>query len=160
MRPLPDGRQLARRAPRAGAPETSDRGRAQRLAPVRNALLERALTPIRKLLEIDLFEDPEGETFGPMKVPGGLKRPVRLDALPQRERAAGPDRGQIGRRADPLLIARSAMDRIDAGDGLALLLGGDGGLAFASVHIASPAASLARMGSCSRRASTGGSGRR
>jgi hypothetical protein len=33
-----------------------------------------------------------------MKVPGGLKRLVRLDTLPQRERAAGPDRGKIGRR--------------------------------------------------------------
>jgi hypothetical protein len=50
------------------------------------------------LLEIDLFEDPEGEIFHSMKVPGGLKRLVRLDTLPQRERAAGPDRGKIGRR--------------------------------------------------------------
>src|SRR5580704_18797850 len=101
---------------------------------MRNPLLERALTPVGQLLEIDLFEDLEGEAFGPMNVPGGLKRPVRLDALPQRERAAGPDRGKIGRRADPLLAGLRAPDRIDAGDGLALFVGRDGGLAFASVH--------------------------
>src|SRR5580692_2170178 len=125
-----------------------------------NPLLERAFPSIGQLLEIDLFDDPEGETVGPMKVPGGLKRPVRLDALPQRERAAGPDRGKIGRRADPLLVGLRAPDRIDAGDGLALFVGRDGGLAFASVHIAIPTASLARTGSCSRRASRDGSARR
>src|SRR6185437_9794618 len=124
---------------RAGAnrPSTagpSDRRRAQRLAPMLNPFLERALAPISQLLEIDLFQDPEGETFCAVRVPGGLKRPVRLDALAQRERAAGPDRGKIGRRADPLLAGRRAPDRIDPGDRLALLVGRDGGLAFASVH--------------------------
>src|ERR1700728_1561081 len=121
--------EASRRYADAGMPViASDRGRAQHFAPVRNPLLERALAPIRKLLEIDLFEDPEGETFGPMKVPSGLKRAVRLDALPERERAAGPDRGKIGRRADPLLVGRRAPDRIHAGDGLALLVGGYGGV--------------------------------
>jgi hypothetical protein len=96
---LRSDRQLAGRTPRAGVAETSDRGAAQRLAPVRNPFFQRALAPIRKFIEIDLFEDLEGETFGPVNVSGGLKRPVGLDALPQRERAAGPDRGKIGRRA-------------------------------------------------------------
>src|SRR6185437_1043391 len=124
---------------RAGAnrPSTagpSDRRRAQRLAPMLNPFLERALAPISQLLEIDLFQDPEGDTFGAVGVPGGLKRPVRLGALPERERAAGPDRRKIGRRADPLLAGCRATDRIHAGDGLALFVGRDGGLAFASIH--------------------------
>jgi hypothetical protein len=115
--------------------ETSDRGRAaQRLAPMRDPLLERALAAVRKLLEIDFFEDFEGETLGAVSIPGGLKRFVRLDALPQRERAAGPDRGKIGRRANPLLVVCRAMDCVHAGDGFALFIGRDGGLAFASVH--------------------------
>jgi hypothetical protein len=112
----------------------SDGGRAQHLAPMLNPFFQRALATIRKFIEIDLFEDPEGEIFGPMKVPGGLKRPVGLDALPQGERAAGPDCRKIGRRADPSLVGRRASDRIDSGDGLALFIGRDGGLAFASVH--------------------------
>jgi hypothetical protein len=96
-------RRLSKQAPA----ETSDRGRAaQHFAPMLNPLLEGTLAPVSQLLEIDLFEDLEGETFRPMSVPGGLKRLVRLDALPQRERAAGPDRGQIGRRAYPLLVGR------------------------------------------------------
>ena len=40
-----------------------DRGRLQGLAPVLNPLFQRALAPIRKLLEVDLLEDPEGESF-------------------------------------------------------------------------------------------------
>ena len=93
--------------PKQAPAETSDRGRAaQHFAPMLNPLLEGTLAPVSQLLEIDLFEDLEGETFRPMSVPGGLKRLVRLDALPQRERAAGPDRGQIGRRAYPLLVGR------------------------------------------------------
>src|SRR5580692_4497858 len=111
-----------------------------------NPLLERAFPSIGQLLQIDLFDDPEGETVGALKVPGGLKRFVRLDALPQRERAAGPDRGKIGRRANPLLVGRRAPDGIHASDGLALLVGRDGGLAFASVHIATPSVSSARKG--------------
>src|ERR1700677_1173453 len=111
---------------------------------MRDPLLERALATVGQLLQIDLFEDPEGETFGPMKVPGGLKRLVRLDVLPQGEGAAGPDRGKVGRRADPLLVSRRAAARIEASDGLALLVGGDGGLAFASVHVATPSVSWAR----------------
>ena len=101
---------------------------------MRNPLLERAFAPVGQLLEIDLFEDLEGETFGAVNVPGGLKRLVRLDALPQREPAAGSDCGKIGRRADPLLVGHRAADRIHAGDGLALFIGRDSGLAFASVH--------------------------
>jgi hypothetical protein len=70
-------------APHARAAETSDRDRAaQRLAPMRNPLLQRALAPVGQFIELDLFEAPEGEAFGPMNVPGGLKRLVRLDALP------------------------------------------------------------------------------
>jgi hypothetical protein len=43
---------------RAGAAGSSDRGRAaQRLAPMRNALPERALASVGQLLEIDLLED-------------------------------------------------------------------------------------------------------
>src|SRR3984957_3813525 len=62
---------------------SSDRGRAaQCIAPMRYPLLEGTLAPVSQLLEIDLFEDLEGETFRPMGVPGGLKRLVPLDALP------------------------------------------------------------------------------
>src|ERR1700742_424247 len=75
----------------------SDRGRAQHLAPMLNPIFQRAFASVSQFFEIDLFEDPEGETFGPMNVPGGLKRLVHLNALPERERAAGPDRGKIGR---------------------------------------------------------------
>ena len=48
----------------AGAAGSSDPGRAQNLAPMRNPLLERALAPVGQLLEIDLFEDLGGEVFG------------------------------------------------------------------------------------------------
>ena len=68
-------------APSAPAAETSDRGGAQKLTPMRNPLLERALAPVSEFIEVDLLEDPEGEAFCAMKVPGGLKRLVRLDAL-------------------------------------------------------------------------------
>src|ERR1700722_8612909 len=72
-------RRLSKHAPA----ETSDRGRAaQCIAPMRYPLLEGTLAPVSQLLEIDLFEDLEGETFRPMGVPGGLKRLVPLDALP------------------------------------------------------------------------------
>jgi hypothetical protein len=98
-----------------------------------NPFLERALAPVSQFIEIDLFENLEGETVGAVEVPGGLKRLVRFDALPEREQAAGPDRGQIGRGADPLPVGRRAADRIDARDGLALFVGRDGGLAFGSV---------------------------
>jgi hypothetical protein len=118
----------------AEAAASSDRGRAPHFAPMRDPLLERALASVGQLLEVYLFQDLEGETLGAVNVPGGLKRLVRLDALPQRERAAGPDRGKIGRCADPLSVGCLAPDRIHAGDGLALLVGRDGGLAFASVH--------------------------
>ncbi len=43
---------------------------------MRNALFQRAVAPVSQLIEIDLFEDPEGETFRSMNVPGGLKRVV------------------------------------------------------------------------------------
>jgi hypothetical protein len=39
-----------------------------------NPLLERAFAPVGQLLEIDFFENLEAETFGAVKVPGGLKR--------------------------------------------------------------------------------------
>src|ERR1700722_4890225 len=145
---------------RCAPAEMSDRGRAQHFAPMRNPLLERALASVGQLLEIDLLENLEGETLRPVRIPRGLKRLVRLNALPQRERAAGPDRGKIGRRADPLLAGRRAADRIDPGNSFALLIGRDGGLAFGSVHIATPNASSARRDSCSRRASIDGSARR
>src|SRR5579871_2973309 len=103
-----------------------------------NPFFQRAFAPISQLLEIELVEDPEGESFGPVRVPGGLERPIRLDALPERERAAGPDRGKVGRRADSLPAGRGATDRIDAGRVLALLVGRDGGLGFASVHCCYP----------------------
>lgn len=69
-----------------GAPEqaplpSSDRGRGvQRLALVLNPLREREFAPLRKLLEIDLY-DPEDELFRPMNIPRGLKRLVHLDAF-------------------------------------------------------------------------------
>ena len=50
------------------------------------------------------------------------------------KRAAGSDRGKIGRRRDPLPFGRRTADRVHAGDRLALFVGGYGGLAFASVH--------------------------
>jgi hypothetical protein len=46
--------------------EMSDhRGGAQRLAPVRNPLLERALTSVGQLLQIDLFEILKAKLSGP-----------------------------------------------------------------------------------------------
>ncbi len=49
---------------RVGAVRSSDRGRAQRLAPMLNPFFQRALASVSQLLEVDLLEDPEGETFG------------------------------------------------------------------------------------------------
>jgi hypothetical protein len=50
--------------PRWGSGNVRSHGRAQRLAPVRYPLLERAFASVGQLLEIDLFEDLEGEAFG------------------------------------------------------------------------------------------------
>jgi hypothetical protein len=54
---LRSDRQLAGRTPRAGGAETSDRGRAQHLAPVRNPFFQRALASIRKFIEVNNFEE-------------------------------------------------------------------------------------------------------
>src|SRR6185312_9351105 len=87
-----------------------------------------------QLLVGQFFDGFEGKAFRPMRAPRRLQRGRCRHAVAQRERYPVPDRGKVGRTADPLLPRGRAAHDIDAGSGFAFFIGRDSRLLVFAFH--------------------------
>src|ERR1700742_88430 len=90
------------RTPRRSGLEL-DRLRAERRAPMRQALLQHAVAAEDELFVAQRFELFEAEALRSVRVPRRLERAGPLRALAQSEGQAVPDRREVRRAAGPLL---------------------------------------------------------